>query len=98
MKQYIAKGDVVLVRKTSPEEVKELKKGDIIAFNTTSKIVVHRIYKIIEKKNSLYFVTKGDNNNQIDQGIVEPNNLVGKVILRIKKVGLPSIWLDELFQ
>ena len=98
MKQYIAKGDVVLVRKTSPEEVKELKKGDIIAFNTTSKIVVHRIYKIIEKKDSLYFVTKGDNNNQIDQGIVEPNNLVGKVILRIKKVGLPSIWLDELFQ
>ncbi len=98
MKKYISKGDVVLIRKTTLDEQKEFKKGDIIAFNTGSKIIVHRIYKIVEKEETPYFITKGDNNNQVDQGIVEPSNVVGRVLLRIKKVGLPSIWLDELFK
>ena len=68
-----------------------------MAFNNGSKIIVHRIYKIIKKKDDIYFITKGDNNNQADQGVVEPGSVVGKAILRIKKVGLPSIWLNELF-
>ena len=97
MKTYISKGDVVLIRKMSKEEQMNLKKGDILAFNNGSKIIVHRIYKAIKKKDDIYFITKGDNNNQADQGVVEPGNVVGKVILRIKKVGLPSIWLSELF-
>jgi signal peptidase len=98
MKPYISKGDVVLIRKTTAEEQQEFKKGDILAFNSGSKIIVHRIYKIIEKKGNMYFITKGDNNNQVDQGVVESGNVVGKVLLRIKKIGLPSIWLDELFK
>ena len=97
MKKYISKGDVVLIRKMSKEEQFELKKGDVLAFNNGSKIIVHRIYKIIKKKDDIYFITKGDNNNQADQGVVEPGSVVGKAILRIKKVGLPSIWLNELF-
>ena len=98
MKTYISKGDVVMIRKTDEEDLKELKKGDVIAFNSGSKVIVHRIYKTIEKNDGMYFVTKGDNNNQADQGVVTPGDMVGKVLFRIPKIGLPSIWLNEMFK
>ena len=98
MKPYISRGDVVLVDKIYTEEHKNLKKGDILAFKQHSKIIVHRIYKIIQRGDNVYFVTKGDNNNQADQGIIEPGDVVGKVLLKVKKIGLPSIWLNDLFK
>lgn len=98
MKPYISRGDVVLVDKIDTEEHKNLKKGDILAFKQHSKIIVHRIYKIIQRGDNVYFVTKGDNNNQADQGIIEPGDVVGKVLLKVKKIGLPSIWLNDLFK
>lgn len=98
MKPYISRGDVVLVDKIDTEDHKNLKKGDILAFKNGGKIIVHRIYKIINRDKATYFITKGDNNNQADQGVIEPSNVVGKVLLRIKKIGLPSIWLNEMFK
>lgn len=98
MKPYISRGDVVLVDKIDIEDHKNLKKGDILAFKQHSKIIVHRIYKIIQRGDNVYFVTKGDNNNQADQGIIEPGDVVGKVLLKVKKIGLPSIWLNDLFK
>ena len=98
MKPYISRGDVVLVDKIDTEDHKNLKKGDILAFKQHSKIIVHRIYKIIQRGDNVYFVTKGDNNNQADQGIIEPGDVVGKVLLKVKKIGLPSIWLNDLFK
>ncbi len=98
MNKYIYRGDVVLIDKIDTDSHKNLKKGDILAFKSHSKIIVHRIYKVIKRGENYYFVTKGDNNNQADQGIVEPGDVLGKVILRIKKVGLPSIWLSDLFK
>lgn len=98
MKPYISRGDVVLVDKIDTEDHKNLKKGDILAFKQHSKIIVHRIYKIIQRGDNVYFVTKGDNNNQADQGIIEPGDVLGKVLLKVKKIGLPSIWLNDLFK
>lgn len=98
MKTYISKGDVVMIHKLDQDDLSELKKGDVIAFNNGSKIIVHRVYKAIEKKDGVYFVTKGDNNNQADQGVVTPSDVLGKVLFRIPKVGLPSIWLNEMFK
>ena len=98
MQPEISKGDVVLIRKIDLEDNEKLKKNDILAFRNGSKIIVHRVYKAIEKNDGTYYITKGDNNNQADQGVVEPNNVLGKVLLKIKKIGLPSIWLNEMFK
>lgn len=98
MKPYISKGDVVMISKTDEEDLKKIKKGDIIAFDNSSKIIIHRVYKLIPKKDGMYFVTKGDNNNQADQGVVAHGDVVGKVLFRIPMVGLPSIWLNEMFK
>lgn len=98
MKPDISKGDVVLIHKVDGEDKNTIKKNDILAFRSGSKIIVHRVYKTIKKADGVYYVTKGDNNNQADQGVVTPNDVMGKVLFKIKKIGLPSIWLNEMFK
>ena len=46
MSPNINKGDIVVVKKLSDNEIRNLKIGDILVFNRENKIVVHRIYKI----------------------------------------------------
>lgn len=42
---------------------------------------------------NLSFVTKGDNNASADVGTVAPNELTGKVMRSIPKIGLPLVWM-----
>ena len=97
MLPYMERGDVVVIEKLNSKEQKELKKGDIIVFRYDNKIISHRIYKIEEKEDKRYYVTKGDNNDQPDNGVRDDKNVIGVVRLKIDKIGLPSVWLSELF-
>ena len=98
MSPEILKGDVVFIHKTDKEDRNIIKKNDILAFRSGNKIIVHRVYKVLKRNDGVYYVTKGDNNNQADQGVVTPNDVLGKVLFKIKKIGLPSIWLNEMFE
>ena len=98
MKPKIAKGDVVLVERLNDKEKKELKVGDILIFKNQNKIISHRIYNIIERNNERYYVTKGDYNEKPDAGATDNKNVIGVVRLRFKKIGLISVWLNELFK
>ena len=98
MKKYMEKGDVVFIEKLNNKEKKNLKVGEILIFKYDNKIVAHRIHEIVESDNSRYFITKGDNNDQVDNGVIYEKNIIGKVNFRIKYIGLPSIWLQELFE
>lgn len=97
MQPFMSKGDVVLIEKLKGKELEQLKKGDILVFRYDNKIITHRIYKKIEKPDGNYFITKGDNNNQADDTVIGKDRIIGIVRYRIEKVGLPSIWLNELF-
>ena len=44
--------------------------------------------------NKLY-TTKGDNNDEIDKKKVTSDQIIGKAIVRIPKIGYPSVWLNE---
>ena len=79
------------------EKTKEVKVGDILIFRYDNKIIAHRIYKIMERDNNRYYVTKGDNNSQADSGSINNSSVIGTAKYRIKNVGLPSIWLNEMF-
>lgn len=57
--------------------------GDIIMFDDGHALVTHRIIQI---KNGQY-VTQGDHNNTQDSKLVHENDIVGKVIFIIPKVG-----------
>ncbi|MBR4618257.1 MAG: signal peptidase I [Bacilli bacterium] len=98
MKPSIVRGDVVLINKLNIKQQNILKKGDVIVFRYDGKLVAHRIYSIMERKEERFYVTKGDGNSQADNSIIEAKDVVGIVKFKIEKIGLPSIWLYDLFK
>ena len=83
--------DVVVTKKMEP---KNLKEGDIITFASSDTrfagtIITHRIIKKYydAEKKEYTFQTKGDNNNVADSALVQSNNIFGKVVLKIPKLG-----------
>ena len=75
--------DVVIAKKTN---IANLQKGDIITFNQDGRIISHRIKKIIKDDNYL-IVTQGDNNEVEDKDVVKEEQIYGKVIFKIGKIG-----------
>ena len=76
--------DVIIVKSC---DIRELNKDDIITFTKDEKTISHRIVKIIEKEKDRVFVTKGDNNEVEDNGFVHKDQIYGKVIFNIPKIG-----------
>ena len=78
------------VEKVDPDEVKI---GDIITFTSSDPrysglTITHRIVGIEKSKDgNLLFRTKGDNNNSEDTALVPSDNIFGRVILKIPKIG-----------
>ena len=77
------KNDLVVVRKCAPED---LKKGDIITFNHDGRTISHRIIRITND-NGVLFTTKGDNNEVADVDPVKCDQIYGKFVFKIKKIG-----------
>ena len=91
--------DVVITKKT---EAQDLKEGDVITFSSSdtrflNTIITHRIIKknYDAEKKSYTFQTKGDNNNVADSALVQPNNIYGKVILKVPKLGYLQHFLAQ---
>lgn len=89
--------DVVVAVKT---DTKKLKVGDVISFytnevNVNGLTVTHRIYQIGENGGSLAFKTKGDFNKYVDKWVVSENDIVGKVIFKIPKLGRVQFFLGS---
>ena len=76
--------DVIIVKSC---DIRELNKNDIITFTKDEKTISHRIVKKIEKEKDRTFVTKGDNNEVEDDGFVHKDQIYGKVIFNIPKIG-----------
>lgn len=83
--------DVVITKKA---KAADLNVGDVITFSSADTrflgtTITHRIIKKnYDKANKSYtFQTKGDNNNVADSALVPQNNIYGKVILKIPKLG-----------
>ena len=83
--------DIVVTKKVAEEE---LEIGDIITFISPDPrfggiSVTHRIVdKYYDESSGSYsYRTQGDNNNIADSALVPNNNILGKVILKIPKLG-----------
>ena len=94
---FMKKGDVVIMERLKSTEKKNIKKGDIILFKHDKQIISHRVYRKVMRDNHKYYITKGDNNAQVDAGATIEDDVMGVVKFRIKNIGIPSIWLNELF-
>lgn len=98
--------DAVITMRVSE---KHIHKNDIITFlskdiETMGTPITHRVVGIVyedsDNKKVLGYRTKGDNNNTQDFALIKPNEVLGKVYLRLPKVGYlqsfltkPSGWL-----
>ena len=78
-----------------PEEIDI---GNVIVFRKDFKYVIHRVVDKEQVNGEYRFYTKGDNNVQEDAGYVTEENLVGNVRLKLRKVGLPTVWLNQMFR
>lgn len=83
-------GDGIVVKRS---DINELSIGDIITFSSsdvryTGLTITHRIVsKQYTKEGDLVYRTKGDNNLNEDQAAVLTDNIYGRVIFKLPKIG-----------
>ena len=83
MEPTIMTGDVIVI-KTFPQ----YQKNDVITYKEGGeRIVTHRIIEETKENGQTAFITKGDANRSIDNDTVAPNQIIGKVMLMIPKMG-----------
>ena len=96
MYDYFARGDAVIIEKLNTEEKKNIKVGDIIHYKHDNTYITHRVIYKIENNGVYTFYTKGDNNEVVDSWEVNEDDINGIIRLKIKYLGWPSVWLNEL--
>lgn len=89
-------GDIVIVAKTSGRNVNL---GDFIEYHNPQENIdiVHRVIEVQMEGAQRFFITKGDNNNAPDIDPVPEQNVIGKVVFTIPKVGWISLLIKNLF-
>lgn len=90
MEKELCVGDVAVIKKCNANDVQE---GDIIEYQMEGFTVIHRIIKKSQRKGEFYFITQGDNNSSPDSDEVREEQLIGKVLFRVRYLGYPAIWL-----
>ena len=88
-------GDVVIIAKVPADVVNQ---GDIIQFRKEEKItVMHRVVEIQETEGAKSFITKGDASDEPDTDPVISENVVGKAVFNIPKIGWMAIVVKSFF-
>ena len=94
MAPKIYKGDIVIIQ---DKDVSEVKKGDIIRYKMDGYYVVHRVVMINEdEEGNRQFITKGDNNDDIDLYPVKEYQYAGTIKFDIPYLGYPTLILSKL--
>lgn len=89
--------DAVVTVRVSEDKIKI---NDIITFiskeiETQGTPITHRVIGIVETENGIKYRTKGDNNNTEDFALIAPNEVIGKVYLRIPLIGYVQTFLTK---
>ncbi len=93
MSGTVEKGDAVIFKKDS-----NIKEGDVIVFRYEDIKMVHRVVAAKNINGEMRYYTKGDANQLEDEGYVTKETLMGKVLLKIKYIGKPTLWLHDIFK
>lgn len=93
MEEELSIGDIAFVKKCTANDIS---KNDIIEYQMDGYTVIHRVIEIDQKDGRFTYITKGDSNNAEDKDPVLEEQLIGKVIFKIKYLGYPAIILHNL--
>ena len=94
METQISAGDVVVVKETETQNLKKLKKGDIIAFKEGDIVITHRIDEVVIEEGNVKYITKGDNNNTQDVGYVLPEQVEGVYQFKVARLGNLAMFIQ----
>ena len=96
MEPLIKIKDAVLIKRVDTD--KELKQGDVVTYRATDPsyygvLITHRIVDVKEENGKKIYVTKGDHNETVDRSPIELGQIMGKVVMRIPKIGYIKYFL-----
>lgn len=74
-----------------------IKQGQVIMFEKGDIRIVHRAIKVSNIDGKINIITKGDANKEIDNWTLTQQDIKGLVKLRIRYIGIPTIWVNKLF-
>ncbi len=97
MNPTIKRGDLLIYEKKKNDDLNNLPIGTIIIYKLDKETIVHRIVGIYKEKNQVYYITKGDSNNQADNKLVSTNQIKGIYKYHFKYLGYPSVILYKYF-
>jgi signal peptidase len=92
MEPAIHVGDIVIDKKISPLDARP---GDVVSFSDPTgrkRLITHRIRSIQVQGSVVHVVTKGDANNAVERWTVPANGRIGRVELRVWKLGYPLVY------
>jgi signal peptidase len=87
-------GDMAIYESYDDQEIEI---GQVIVFKKRSSKVVHRVVKKENVDGIVRYYTKGDIYEELDEGYVLKEDIIGLARVRVPYVGYPTIWLRELF-
>lgn len=91
----INKGDATIYETYDGQSIKD---GDIIIFNYKNTRLIHRVVSSKRVNGEIHFFTKGDANAMNDPGYRTPSDIVGISRVTVKYLGIPTLWLNEMFR
>ena len=84
MEDTINKNDIIVVKKVDKNEINE---NDIISFDNGNEIITHRIVDIENINGQTLYTTKGDNNRFADDEKISFEQIEGKYVFKLSKLG-----------
>lgn len=91
--------DAIVIKRSEEEEINV---GDVVTYRSTDPsyygiLITHRVRAINERDGEKIFITKGDNNETIDRSPVTYDQIQGKVVMRIPKIGYIKYFLIDYY-
>lgn len=91
----INKGDMIIYERYDGQSIEE---GQVIVFQENESRIVHRVVEITNIGGEVRYYTKGDANEDRDDGYRLASDIVGLTDVKIAFIGYPSLWLREIIK
>ena len=99
MEPLIKVRDAVIIKRA---DIDSIETGDVVTYKSLDPafygiLVTHRVVNIEEKNGKKVFITKGDHNETIDRVPVNFEQIQGKVVMRVPKIGYLKYFLVDYY-
>lgn len=91
----INKGDAIFFEQYDSND--EIEIGEVIIFDREGLQIVHRVVDIKNINGETRYTTKGDANQENDDGYITDEDITGICKFRIAYIGYPTIWIRDIF-